>query len=212
MATCSRRATSTTWSARCTSCATAPSTWTTTDVWDTGRSAEEVWRRYFETLGEAARSGLFDILAHPDLVKVWGARAPAARGRPAPLLRARDGRRSPSRGSRSRCRPPGCASRVGEIYPAPGVPRDVPGGRRARSRCPATRTARGRRRRLRAGAGAARRARACSELCVFERRERRLEPIGATRVSAPGSATTAHRFAAGRTLVLGGVEIATSAG
>jgi histidinol-phosphatase (PHP family) len=41
-------------------------------VWSTTRSAEEIWRRYFQTLGEAARSGLFDILAHPDLVKVWG--------------------------------------------------------------------------------------------------------------------------------------------
>jgi histidinol-phosphatase (PHP family) len=42
--------------------------------WDIWRNAdvEKVWMRYFETLGEAARSGLFDILAHPDLVKVWG--------------------------------------------------------------------------------------------------------------------------------------------
>ena len=42
--------------------------------WDIWRSAdvETVWTRYFETLGEAARSGLFDVLAHPDLVKVWG--------------------------------------------------------------------------------------------------------------------------------------------
>ena len=39
-------------------------------------AAEEIWRRYFETLGEAARSGLFDILAHPDLVKVWGREPP----------------------------------------------------------------------------------------------------------------------------------------
>src|SRR4051795_4856807 len=46
--------------------------------WDIWRSAEpdKVWRRYFETLGEAARSGVFDILAHPDLVKVWGSAAP----------------------------------------------------------------------------------------------------------------------------------------
>lgn len=36
-----------------------------------------VWRRYFETLAEAARSGLFDILAHPDLVKYWGGARPA---------------------------------------------------------------------------------------------------------------------------------------
>jgi histidinol-phosphatase (PHP family) len=47
------------------------------DVW---RRAEpdQVWREYFSTLASAAASGLFDVLAHPDLVKVWGA------GRPAP--------------------------------------------------------------------------------------------------------------------------------
>jgi histidinol-phosphatase (PHP family) len=42
------------------------------DVWDGRGDADEVWRRYFEALAECARSGLFDILAHPDLVKVWG--------------------------------------------------------------------------------------------------------------------------------------------
>jgi histidinol-phosphatase (PHP family) len=41
-------------------------------VWDSGRSPEEIWKRYFQTIGETARSGLFDILAHPDLVKYWG--------------------------------------------------------------------------------------------------------------------------------------------
>ena len=42
--------------------------------WDVWRSSdpEKVWRRYFEALGEAARTGMFDVLAHPDLVKVWG--------------------------------------------------------------------------------------------------------------------------------------------
>src|SRR5271168_2996964 len=49
-------------------------------VWDTGRSAEEIWRRYFQTLGESARSGLFDVLAHPDLVKVWGPERPRPLG------------------------------------------------------------------------------------------------------------------------------------
>ncbi|MBJ7522254.1 MAG: histidinol-phosphatase [Solirubrobacteraceae bacterium] len=45
------------------------------DIWDVrGHAPDEIWRRYFETLGEAARSGLFDILAHPDLVKIWGPR------------------------------------------------------------------------------------------------------------------------------------------
>jgi histidinol-phosphatase (PHP family) len=48
------------------------------DVWEGGGDPDEVWRRYFESLAECARSGLFDILAHPDLVKVWG------RGRPLP--------------------------------------------------------------------------------------------------------------------------------
>jgi histidinol-phosphatase (PHP family) len=36
---------------------------------------EEGWRRYFERLEAAARSGLFDSLAHPDLVKFFGERA-----------------------------------------------------------------------------------------------------------------------------------------
>jgi histidinol-phosphatase (PHP family) len=49
-------------------------------VWGRGESAEKVWRRYFETLGEAARTGLFDIMAHPDLVKVWGTDAPVPEG------------------------------------------------------------------------------------------------------------------------------------
>ncbi len=49
-------------------------------VWASTRSAEDIWRRYFQTVGEAARSGLFDILAHPDLVKVWGADRPLPEG------------------------------------------------------------------------------------------------------------------------------------
>jgi histidinol-phosphatase (PHP family) len=46
------------------------------DVWRTGPDPDTVWARYFETLGEAARSGLFDVLSHPDLVKVWGPERP----------------------------------------------------------------------------------------------------------------------------------------
>ena len=49
------------------------------DVWRSG-DPDKVWTRYFETLGEAARTGMFDILAHPDLVKVWGANAPRPQG------------------------------------------------------------------------------------------------------------------------------------
>jgi histidinol-phosphatase (PHP family) len=49
-------------------------------IWDGANSAEQIWRRYFEVLGQAARSGLFDILAHPDLVKVWGRERPLPEG------------------------------------------------------------------------------------------------------------------------------------
>src|SRR5215210_718192 len=38
--------------------------------------AEEAWRRYYETLALAASSGLFDTLAHPDLVKMYGPSIP----------------------------------------------------------------------------------------------------------------------------------------
>jgi histidinol-phosphatase (PHP family) len=44
-------------------------------VWDPKRgdlSPDRIWTRYFETVAESARSGLFDIIAHPDLVKIWG--------------------------------------------------------------------------------------------------------------------------------------------
>ena len=50
------------------------------DVWDTTANPERVWRRYFETLGEAARTGMFDVMAHPDLVKVWGGERPRPGG------------------------------------------------------------------------------------------------------------------------------------
>lgn len=35
---------------------------------------DEVWRRYAEELGRAARSGFFDVLSHPDLARIFGAR------------------------------------------------------------------------------------------------------------------------------------------
>jgi histidinol-phosphatase (PHP family) len=39
---------------------------------------DEVWRRYFLELAALARSGLADVLAHPDLVKIFGRRPSAA--------------------------------------------------------------------------------------------------------------------------------------
>ncbi len=146
-------------------------------VWGTGRSAEEIWRRYFETLGEAARSGLFDILAHPDLVKVWGPERPRPEG---DLRRyyelALDG--IAESGVAVEVSTAGLRKRAQEIYPAPAF----------LEMC------------VEAGAPIALSSDAhrpedvgvdydqalelleqfgVGELCVFERRARRLEPIGA---------------------------------
>jgi histidinol-phosphatase (PHP family) len=88
------------------------------DVWEVRGDADEVWRRYFEALAECARSGLFDILAHPDLVKVWG------RARPLP---ERDPRHyyEPAveaiaeSGIAVELSTAGLRKPVGELYPAP---------------------------------------------------------------------------------------------
>jgi histidinol-phosphatase (PHP family) len=146
-----------------------------------GRSAEDIWREYFRTLGEAARSGLFDILAHPDLVKVWGRTRPRPEG---DLRRyyelALDG--IAESGVAIEVSTAGLRKHADEIYPAPALlqmcveagapvalssdahrPRDV-GADYDRAL------------ELLESVGV-------TELCVFERRERRLEPI--TRVSTP---------------------------
>ena len=88
------------------------------DVWEQQGDPEAVWRRYFETLAEAARSGLFDILAHPDLVKVWGAGRPRPEGdlrrfyEPAVEAIA-------EAGVAVEVSTAGLRKPVGEIYPAP---------------------------------------------------------------------------------------------
>jgi histidinol-phosphatase (PHP family) len=46
------------------------------DIWEGAGDPDRIWRRYFETVAELARSGLYDILAHPDLVKMWGGGRP----------------------------------------------------------------------------------------------------------------------------------------
>jgi histidinol-phosphatase (PHP family) len=46
------------------------------DVWNSARSADHVWKTYFTWLGELAATGMYDILAHPDLVKHWGKERP----------------------------------------------------------------------------------------------------------------------------------------
>jgi histidinol-phosphatase (PHP family) len=46
------------------------------DAWSSD-GPDQVWSDYFRTLGDAAGSGLFDVIAHPDLVKIWGSARPA---------------------------------------------------------------------------------------------------------------------------------------
>jgi histidinol-phosphatase (PHP family) len=48
------------------------------DIWRRESSPERVWKRYFEAVRASALSGLFDVIGHPDLVKIWGS------GRPLP--------------------------------------------------------------------------------------------------------------------------------
>lgn len=51
------------------------------DVWETeGMDPERVWSAYFAALADAAASGLYDTMAHPDLVKVWGSERPWPEG------------------------------------------------------------------------------------------------------------------------------------
>jgi histidinol-phosphatase (PHP family) len=165
-------------------------------VWDSNptrpHSADDVWRRYFQTLGEAARSGLFDVLAHPDLVKVWGPAHPTnpERRRPEGDLRryyelAMEG--IAESGIAVEVSTAGLRKPAGEIYPAPAFlemcleagapvalssdahrPEDVGADYDQALE-------------LLEGLGV-------RELCVFERRVRRLDPIGATDASKARSA------------------------
>jgi histidinol-phosphatase (PHP family) len=146
------------------------------DVWDRAASADQVWKRYFETLGEAARSGLFDILAHPDLVKVWGPERPRPEGDLRRFYeRAMDGiaeSRIAVEVSTAGLRKP-----VSEIYPDPAflamcLEAGCPVALSSDAHVPAQIGFRYERAlELLDGLGV-------TELAVFERRERRLEPIG----------------------------------
>ncbi len=145
-------------------------------VWGTGESAERVWRRYFETLAEAARTGLFDIMSHPDLVKVWGSDAPRPEGdlrryyEPAVEAFA-------EAGVVVEVSTAGLRKPVGEIYPAPAFLEMV-----ADAGCPIAlssdaHTPEQLAYRYEDALEALDRA-GIRELAVFERRERRMEPVG----------------------------------
>lgn len=89
------------------------------DVWEGGGDPDEIWRRYFEALADCARSGLFDILAHPDLVKVWGGARPLPERDPRafyePAVEA-----IAASGIAVEVSTAGLRKPVGELYPSPG--------------------------------------------------------------------------------------------
>ncbi len=92
------------------------------DVWESGAGADAIWRRYFELVAEAARSGLFDVLAHPDLVKKWGAARPAPERDPRfyfePAVEA-----IAEAGVAVEVSTAGLRKPVGELYPGPALGR-----------------------------------------------------------------------------------------
>jgi histidinol-phosphatase (PHP family) len=154
------------------------------DVWERGGDPEEVWRRYFEALAECARCGLFDVLAHPDLVKVWG------RARPLPTRDLRTFYEPAveaiaESGIAVEISTAGLRKPVGELYPATAFaemcveagapfalssdahrPQEVGFGYDQALE-------------LLDGLGV-------GEICVFEGRQRRLQPLGATVGENPG--------------------------
>ncbi len=88
-------------------------------VWETrGGDPDKIWRRYFETVAEAVRSGLFDILAHADLVKVWGRARPGPERDPRfyyePAVEA-----LAESGTAVEISTAGLRKPTGEIYPSP---------------------------------------------------------------------------------------------
>lgn len=146
-------------------------------VWGTGRSPEDIWSAYFLALGEAARSGLFDILAHPDLVKVGGAERPCPEGDLRRFYELAIDAIARS-GIAVEVSTSGLRKRVRELYPAEAflamcAEAGVPVALSSDAHRPEDVGAdydQALALLERVGLG---------ELCVFERRERRLEPLGA---------------------------------
>lgn len=85
-------------------------------LWD-GRDVDAAYRAYFALLGQAARGGLFEIMAHPDLIKVMGHRPSAALDLDALYAAAADA--FAAGGVAVELSTAGLRKPVGELYPAP---------------------------------------------------------------------------------------------
>jgi histidinol-phosphatase (PHP family) len=146
-------------------------------VWDSGRSVEAIWTRYFETIAASAASGLFDVIAHPDLVKYWGPQRPSPDG---DLRRYYEIAVEAIAGSGAAVEvsTAGLRKRAGEIYPAPAflamcVEAGVPVALSSDAHTPAD---------IGAGYDQALElldAVGVTEICMFERRRRTPVPVGA---------------------------------
>jgi histidinol-phosphatase (PHP family) len=145
-------------------------------VWGRGDRSDKVWERYFETLAEAARSGLYDIMAHPDLVKIWGAARPAPERDPRhyyePAVEA-----MLEAGVAMEMSTAGLRKPVGELYPGTAllemaVDAGLPIALSSDAHVPDQLGYRY------DDAVAALTAAGVTEICVFERRQRRMEPLG----------------------------------
>jgi histidinol-phosphatase (PHP family) len=81
-------------------------------------TVEDVWSRYFEAVGELAASGVVDVLAHLDLVKIFGHRPePAAVAAHHEAAAAAAG----EAGMAVEVSTAGLRKPVGELYPAPDL-------------------------------------------------------------------------------------------
>jgi histidinol-phosphatase (PHP family) len=87
------------------------------DVWSSFPDADSLWQSYFEWQAELVRSGLFDIVSHPDLVKIWGGNRPMPESDPRfhyePFLEA-----VAESGIAVEVSTAGLRKPVGEIYPS----------------------------------------------------------------------------------------------
>ncbi len=145
-------------------------------VWGRGDRPDKVWERYFETLAEAARSGLYDIMAHPDLVKVWGSARPAPERDPRhyyePAVEA-----MLEAGVAIEMSTAGLRKPAGELYPAPAllemaVDAGLPIALSSDAHVPDQLGHRY------DEAVALLESLGVGEIAVFERRQRRMEPVG----------------------------------
>jgi histidinol-phosphatase (PHP family) len=145
-------------------------------VWGRGERPDKVWERYFDTLAEAARSGLYDIMAHPDLVKVWGSARPLPERDPRYYYEpAVEGMLEA--GVAMELSTAGLRKPAGELYPAPAllemaVDAGVPIALSSDAHAPEQVGFRY------DDALAALAEAGVTEICVFEGRQRRMEPIG----------------------------------